>query len=78
MRVVDIYEAQIKLCSLIEAALAGEQIVIADADRFLVKLVPWEQGVNIAPPTLKPRRFSSISRLLPKPINTPVEELEFA
>ncbi|BBE09341.1 MAG: hypothetical protein ON057_001838 [Glomeribacter sp. 1016415] len=78
MQVVDIYEAQIKLCSLIEAALAGEQIVIADADRFLVKLVPWEQGVNITPPTLRPRRFPNIRRALPKPINTPVEQLEFA
>lgn len=64
MRVVDIYEAQIKLCGLIEAALAGEQIVIADGSRFLVKLVPWKQNTNMHyKPGLMPQKHSPLRRL---------------
>ncbi|BBO59624.1 type II toxin-antitoxin system Phd/YefM family antitoxin [Mycoavidus sp. B2-EB] len=78
MQVVDIYEAQIKLCSLIEAVLAGEHIVIADADRFLVKLVPWEQGLNVTPPTLRPKKPPTVDRALPRPISPPFGEPAFA
>ncbi len=64
MQVVDIYEAQIKLCGLIEAALAGEQIVIADGNRFLVKLVPWKQHANMHyKPALMPQKPSPLRRL---------------
>ncbi len=65
MQVIDIYEAQIRLCGLIEATLAGEQMVIVDAGRFLVKLVPREQGISTShKPALMPQRDANAASTL--------------
>jgi prevent-host-death family protein len=40
MSIVQIHEAKAKLSSLIEAALSGEEIIIAKRNRPLVRLVP--------------------------------------
>lgn len=40
MSTVQIHEAKAKLSSLIEAALSGEEIIIAKRHRPLVRLVP--------------------------------------
>ena len=40
MTIANISEAQEQLPRLIEQALAGEEVLIADADQFLVRLVP--------------------------------------
>lgn len=44
MQKVTIYAAKTQLSRLIEAALAGEDIVIAKGDKPVVRLVPIPQG----------------------------------
>lgn len=58
---IDVYEAETRLSQLIDAALAGEDVVIARGGRPLVRLVPhrhaqsprvpgaWRGRVTIAP-----------------------------
>jgi len=41
---VTIHEAKARLSKLIQAALAGEEVVIADSDESLVKLVALRRG----------------------------------
>jgi prevent-host-death family protein len=43
MRQVNIHEAKTTLSQLVEAALAGEQVVIARAGKPAVQLVPYRQ-----------------------------------
>jgi prevent-host-death family protein len=43
MKQVNIHEAKTKLSQLVEAALAGEQVVIARAGKPAVQLVPYRQ-----------------------------------
>lgn len=79
MRAVDIYEAQIKLCGFIEETLAGEQMVIIDAGRFLVKLVPWEQGISTShKPALMPQRDANAASTLSGQIRALFEQQEVA
>ncbi len=44
MRKVNIYEAKTHLSQLVEAAAAGEEIVIAKAGKPLARLVPLRDG----------------------------------
>ena len=44
MRKVNIYEAKTHLSQLVEAAAAGEEIVIARAGKPLARLVPLRDG----------------------------------
>jgi prevent-host-death family protein len=43
MKQVNIHEAKTNLSQLVEAALAGEQVVIARAGKPAVQLVPYRQ-----------------------------------
>lgn len=44
MRQVTVHHAKTQLSKLIEAALAGEDIVIAKGDKPMVRLVPVKKG----------------------------------
>jgi prevent-host-death family protein len=57
MTQVSVQEAQSRLADLVDAALRGEEVVIAQADRPLVRLAPVQ--------TPKPRpRFGSAKGLI--------------
>ena len=43
MKIANIHEAKSQLSKLIEAALAGEEIIIAKAGKPLVKLIPYHE-----------------------------------
>lgn len=45
MSTVNIHEAKTHLSRLVDAAVRGEEVVIARANRPLVKLVPIEEAV---------------------------------
>jgi len=44
MRKVTVHVAKTQLSRLIEAALSGEEVVIAKGDKLVVRLVPIPQG----------------------------------
>ena len=67
MRTVNMHEAKTKLSSLVEAALSGEEVVIARAGTPLVKLVPV--GRDARP--RKPGRFKGMIRMAPDFDQTP-------
>lgn len=57
MSTVQIHEAKAKLSGLIEAALSGEEIIIAKRNRPLVRLVPLSEKD-------KPRKIGSAKGLI--------------
>jgi prevent-host-death family protein len=61
MRTVNMHEAKSKLSSLVEAAMAGEEIVIARAGTPLVKLVPVHRDTR----PREPGRFTGKIRIAP-------------
>lgn len=67
MRTVNMHEAKTKLSSLVEAALAGEDVIIARAGTPLVKLVPV--GRDTRP--RQPGRFKGQIRMAPDFDQTP-------
>ena len=44
MQITNIHEAQIYLPRLIERVIAGEEIIIGEAGKPFVKLIPYEQN----------------------------------
>ena len=59
MRKVNMHEAKTKLSSLVEEALAGEDVIIARAGTPLVKLVPVYRDTR----PRKPGRFKGMIRM---------------
>ena len=53
MRIVDIHDAQANLSALVDAAVGGEEIIIAHAGRSAVRLVAIAQGRAV-------RRFGAL------------------
>ena len=72
MHLVSIEEAQTLLNQLIEEAFAGEEVVIVEGDRRLVKLV-------VAPEVRKQRRLGGakgIIRYMADDFDAPLEDYE--
>ena len=72
MRLVSIEEAQTLLNQLIEEAFAGEEVVIVEGDRRLVKLV-------VVPEVRKQRRLGGakgIIRYMADDFDAPLEDCE--
>ena len=67
MRTVNMHEAKTKLSSLVEEALAGEDVIIARAGTPLVKLVPVRRDTR----PRKPGRFKGMIRMAPDFDQTP-------
>jgi prevent-host-death family protein len=61
------HEAKTKLSSLVEAALAGEDVIIAKAGTPLVKLVPVRRDTR----PRQPGRFKGMIRMAPDFDQTP-------
>lgn len=59
MRIVNMHEAKTKLSSLVEAALGGEEVIIARAGTPLVKLVPVRRDTR----PRQPGRFKGKIRM---------------
>ncbi len=57
MRKVNIYEAKTRLSQLVEAAAAGEEIVIAKAGKPLARLVPLRESTAPRTPGCLAGRF---------------------
>lgn len=69
MRTVNMHEAKTKLSSLVEEALAGEDVIIARAGTPLVKHVPIHRNKR----PRKPGRFKGMIRMAPDFDQTPEE-----
>lgn len=69
MRTVNMHEAKTKLSSLVEEALAGEDVIIARAGTPLVKLVPVHRDTR----PRKPGRFKGKIRMASDFDQTPEE-----
>lgn len=69
MRMVNMHEAKTKLSSLVEEALAGEDVIIARAGTPLVKLVPVRRDTR----PRKPGRFKGKIHMTPDFDQTPEE-----
>jgi prevent-host-death family protein len=50
MKILNIEEASINLAQLIETALKGEDVVITEAGKPLVKLIPYETSTQVRQP----------------------------
>ena len=50
MKTINMHEAKSQLSSLVEQALAGEDVIIAKAGKPMVRLVPVTQGTRIRTP----------------------------
>lgn len=57
MKIINIHEAKTHFSQIVKDVLAGEEIVIAKADKPLVKLTPYSE-------TLTPRRSGQLKGLL--------------
>ncbi len=52
MSITNIYQAKTQLSSLVDQAIAGEEIVIARSGKPLVRLVPYTPGMKPRKPGL--------------------------
>jgi prevent-host-death family protein len=69
MHIVNMHEAKTKLSSLVEEALAGEDVIIAKAGTPLVKLIPVHRDTQ----PRKPGRFKGMIRMAADFDQTPEE-----
>ena len=52
MQLVNIYQAKTQLSQLVQASLAGQEVIIAKAGKPLVKVVPYHPNAKIRKPGL--------------------------
>lgn len=72
MHTVNMHEAKTKLSSLVEEAVAGEDVIIAKSGNPLVRLVPVEKKIQ----RRKPGRFKGLISIAADFEETPEELIE--